>query len=62
MDKVFICFWDAGTYGKDQYEKHDISFFTEDKGYSPEEIQKINNLEVGQSLIILEEHAITRYK
>lgn len=62
MDKVFICFWDAATYGKDQSAKHDISFFTEDNGYTDEEIEKINKLEIGESLIIFEEHAITRFK
>ena len=48
--KKFICIWNPDTFEAQQevIQLHDITFFTEDKGYSKENIEAISNLEVGE--------------
>lgn len=46
-DKLFLLFWDSSFWQEGTHETG-LSFFDEEKGYSPEEIEDIGRLEVGE--------------
>lgn len=54
MEKVFLCIWTntdktaMNSYDSDKREER-VSFFTEEKGYTEEDIKKINQIELGQT-------------
>lgn len=47
-EKQFICSWDTLTYVGNSVQLHGTQFFTEDNGYSKEDIERINNLNIGE--------------
>jgi hypothetical protein len=68
MPRQFECFWGAGYRGngdKSILAYHDESFFTEDRGYEPEDIENIKNLWNGESYdlpSVFGEHWVRRMK
>lgn len=65
MKKIYECFWGEGYYqnNRSNLEWHEEEFFTEEKGYDPEDIESIKGLSVGQSInlsCITGEHWIRR--
>ncbi len=62
MDKQFLCFWDGRYYEEEKSEFKSTDFFSEDNGYFTENIQKINQLESGESFTPDVGHIVTRVK
>ena len=62
MNKQFKCYWDAKFYASQTSVIKGINFFTEDNGYDIEEINKINDMNIGQMFIIDIGHEIERIK
>ena len=49
MMKKFVAYWSQDNWNNDIAEIHTLDFFNENLGYELDDIQKINNLEIGQS-------------
>ena len=47
--KKFVAYWSRDNWGDDIAEIRALDFFNADLGYEPDDIQKINDLELGQS-------------
>ena len=64
--KQFLCIWDKEIFHTENItEIKGIEFFTLENGYSKEEIENINNMEVGDIYNIPtypNQHIITRIK
>ncbi len=57
--KIFSCWWGGG-YNRSLGE-HPFSWFCAERGYEPEDIRDIADLEVGSSMILSNgDHIITR--
>jgi hypothetical protein len=65
MKKIYECFWGEGYHqnNRSTLEWHEEEFFTEAKGYDPEDIESIQAMSIGQSInlsCITGEHWIRR--
>lgn len=60
QSKKFMCFWDEKYFEKGKTELKTLDFFTEEKGYFPENINEIKKIEVGTSLTPEKGHIVTR--
>lgn len=64
--KQFLCIWDKVVFRTENLaEIKGIEFFTNNHGYSKEEIETINNMEVGDIYNLpsyYNQHIITRVK
>ena len=64
--KQFLCIWDKVVFHTENItEIKGIEFFTLENGYSKEEIENINNMEVGDIYNLpsyYNQHIITRVK
>lgn len=62
--KRFICVWGDGYYQQEErYKEVELSFFTEDEGYSSEDIEIINDLRHGESYNVpdvINKHSVVR--
>lgn len=58
----YIAYWGDGYYQAPKLEMVDESFFTEEKNYSPENIEAIRNLEIHEIWVSdhPEEHYVIR--
>lgn len=64
-ERKYLCFWGEGYVigSKALMETHQISWFTGDLGYTPENIASIMGLNLGESINLrdmLTEHSIVR--
>lgn len=49
MNKQFIIFWHADSYGADAWCKEvDLDFFTLEHGFDEADIKAVNNLDIGE--------------
>jgi hypothetical protein len=66
--KTFECFWGNGyrdSENKSILAYHDLDFFTEDRGYEEEHIEKVERLEINDQVYLTqmgEEHWVRRIK
>ena len=67
--KLFMCVWGEGyisdTEEMAMMDEHTVDFFTEDKGYSKDDIRIINNLRLGESRNcpdVTAVHSVTRIR
>lgn len=59
MPKIFLCWWGGG-YTRSMGE-HQFSWFTTERGYEPEEIHEIADLEIGATMVLSNgDHIVTR--
>ena len=64
--KRYLCIWDKNRFDTENMtEHHYLDFFTEDKGYTQEEIYVISNMDIGDVYSLpdyFDEHIVVRVK
>ena len=63
-EKVFMCVWGNGYHGCDktakvEHHSGDSSLFTFDNGFEDDDIEKIDELDIGRSTELLESGNLT---